>query len=164
MAAVTICSDLGAPKKHCIYLFIHISGRSFLHKISSLGKKTMLFILLSLITSSTKHDNCMCYTLLLLEMYLRAQEKNICVCVCVCTSCVYIKSLWKQIEWAQLLSHVWLFATTWTVACQVPLSKGFLRKNTGVGCHFLLQGIFPTQGSNFRHEDKFTMLFIQQIK
>ena len=26
----------------------------------------------------------------------------------------------------------------------------FLGKNTGVGCHFLLQGIFPTQGSNQR--------------
>ena len=25
---------------------------------------------------------------------------------------------------------------------------GFPGKNTGVGCHFLLQGIFPTQGSN----------------
>ena len=24
----------------------------------------------------------------------------------------------------------------------------FTGKNTGVGCHFLLQGIFPTQGSN----------------
>ena len=24
---------------------------------------------------------------------------------------------------------------------------GFSRQNTGVGCHFLLQGIFPTQGS-----------------
>ena len=24
----------------------------------------------------------------------------------------------------------------------------FLSKSTGVGCHFLLQGIFPTQGSN----------------
>ena len=24
----------------------------------------------------------------------------------------------------------------------------FLGKNTGVGCHSLLQGIFPTQGSN----------------
>ena len=24
----------------------------------------------------------------------------------------------------------------------------FPGKNTGVGCHFLLQGIFPTQGSN----------------
>ena len=35
----------------------------------------------------------------------------------------------------------------WTVACQVPLSMGFF-KNTGVGCHFLLQGIFPTQGLN----------------
>ena len=35
----------------------------------------------------------------------------------------------------------------WTVACQVPLSTGFFRQN-GVGCHFLLQGIFPTQGLN----------------
>ena len=26
--------------------------------------------------------------------------------------------------------------------------QDFLGKNTGVGCHFLLQGIFPTQGSN----------------
>ena len=24
----------------------------------------------------------------------------------------------------------------------------FQAKNTGIGCHFLLQGIFPTQGSN----------------
>ena len=24
----------------------------------------------------------------------------------------------------------------------------FPGKNTGVGCHFLLQGVFPTQGSN----------------
>ena len=38
-------------------------------------------------------------------------------------------------------------ATPWTVACQAPLwdSPG---KNTGVGCHFLLSGIFPTQESN----------------
>ena len=26
----------------------------------------------------------------------------------------------------------------------------FLGKNTGVGCHFLLQGIFPTRGANPR--------------
>ena len=37
-------------------------------------------------------------------------------------------------------SGVWLFATLWTVAQQAPLSMGFfLGKNTGVGCHFLLQ-------------------------
>ena len=46
------------------------------------------------------------------------------------------------------LSCVRLFATPWTVAHQAPLSMGFPGKNTGVGCHFLLQGIFPTQGSN----------------
>ena len=112
------------------------------------------------------------------------------------------------------LSHVQLFATPWTVACQVPPSMGFSRqkywsglplpspggssqrgdlsricssgrgvldhcacsvasfsasgslwpyglyparllcpwdssgKNSGVGCHALLQGIFPIQGSN----------------
>ena len=33
-----------------------------------------------------------------------------------------------------------------TVAHQAPLSMGFPSKNTGVDCHFLLQGIFPTQG------------------
>ena len=39
--------------------------------------------------------------------------------------------------------------TPWTVACQAPLSMGILQaKNTGVGCHALLQGIFPTQGLN----------------
>ena len=47
--------------------------------------------------------------------------------VCVCT---------------QLLSHVRLFATPWT-----PLSWNSPGKNTGVGSHSLLQGIFPTQGS-----------------
>ena len=45
-------------------------------------------------------------------------------------------------------NHVRLFAILWTVACQAPLSMGFSSKNTSVGCHFLLQGIFPTQGSN----------------
>ena len=45
-------------------------------------------------------------------------------------------------------THVWLFASQQTVACQTSLSMGFSRKNTGVGCHALCQGIFPTQGSN----------------
>ena len=30
--------------------------------------------------------------------------------------------------------------TMWTVALQTPLSWDFPGKNTGVGCHFLLQG------------------------
>ena len=39
-------------------------------------------------------------------------------------------------------------AIPWTVACQAPLSVGFSSKNIGVGCHFLLQGNFPTQELN----------------
>ena len=33
-----------------------------------------------------------------------------------------------------MLSGVWLFATSWTVALQAPLSVGFPGKNTAVGC------------------------------
>ena len=75
------------------------------------------------------------------------------------------------------LSHVRLFATPWTAAYQAPPPMGLVHakslqscltlcdpmdynppassvpgdspsKNTRVGCHSLLQGIFPTQGSN----------------
>ena len=49
----------------------------------------------------------------------------------------------------QSLSRVGLFATPWTVACQAPVhginSPG---KNTEVGCHAFLQGIFLMQESN----------------
>ena len=44
--------------------------------------------------------------------------------------------------------HVWLFVTLWIVALQAPRPWGSPGKNTAVGCHFLLQGIFLTQGSN----------------
>ena len=50
-----------------------------------------------------------------------------------------------------LLSHfscVRLFATVRTVVRQAPLSGDSPGKNPGVGYHALLQGIFPTQGSN----------------
>ena len=45
-------------------------------------------------------------------------------------------------------SGVQLFAAPRTAALQAPLSMGCPSKNTGVGCHFLFQGIFLTQGSN----------------
>ena len=59
--------------------------------------------------------------------------------------------VWSASNYACVLScfsHVQLFETLWTVACQAPLSIVFSGKNTQVGCHALLQGIFPTQGSN----------------
>ena len=55
-----------------------------------------------------------------------------CVCLCVCTHSVMSDSLRPH-----GLQHA-RFLCPWN----------FPGKNTGVGCHFLLQGIFPDQGSN----------------
>ena len=52
----------------------------------------------------------------------------VCVCVCVCA-----------------LSLVLLFVTPTTADHQAPLCWNFPGKNTGVGCHVLLQGIFPSR-------------------
>ena len=51
--------------------------------------------------------------------------------------------LHKFVVVVQLLSHVWLFATLWTTVCQAPW--GSPGKDTGVGCHFLLQGSSQTR-------------------
>ena len=45
-------------------------------------------------------------------------------------------------------SHTRPFATPWAVTRQAPLPMALSGQNTGVGCHFLLQRISPTQGLN----------------
>ena len=50
-----------------------------------------------------------------------------------------------------MLSHfsrIQLCVTPCTIAHQALLSMGFSSKSTRVSCHFLLQGIFPTEGWN----------------
>ena len=47
-----------------------------------------------------------------------------------------------------LVSRVQLYETPWTIALQAPLSMEFSSKNTGLGSHCLLQGIFSDQGLN----------------
>ena len=54
--------------------------------------------------------------------------------LCVCVLCHF--------------SHIQLFTTLRSVVHQAPLPRGFPGKNTGMGCHALLQRIFLTQGSN----------------
>ena len=52
---------------------------------------------------------------------------------------------------AQWLSCVWLFEASRTVDHQAPLPMEFFQARIlEWGCHFLLQGIFPTQGLNPR--------------
>ena len=61
--------------------------------------------------------------------------------------CECIPQIDNSVTRAQLLSYVWLSVTPWTIA-QPPLSRGFSWQDNGVSCHFLLQEIFLTQGSN----------------
>ena len=61
---------------------------------------------------------------------------HVCVCVCVCV---------------HPLSHSVVSnssVTPWTLLARLLHPWDFPGRNTGVGCHFLLQRIFPTQGSS----------------
>ena len=53
--------------------------------------------------------------------------------LCVCVSCSVVSRL---------------CATPWIISCQASQSSEFSRQKYWSGCHFLLQGIFPTQGLN----------------
>ena len=65
----------------------------------------------------------------------------------------------KIVTWVKLILIAWLIAMLCSVMSDSLQPHGlkptrllcpwdFPGKNIGVGCHFLLQGIFPTQGSN----------------
>ena len=62
-------------------------------------------------------------------------------------------SVWSfpSVRWllcARSPSHVRLFGDPRLYSTRLLCPWDFPGKNTGVGCHFLLQGIFPTQGSS----------------
>ena len=63
---------------------------------------------------------------------------RVCVCVraclCVCSVAQLYPTLWGPMD----------------CTCQDPCPWNFPDENTGAGCHFLLQGIFQTQGSYLR--------------
>ena len=90
----------------------------------------------------TKHIHY--YVMLFIYAYIAC----IYCAICIIYICVYMCACLLS-----FFSPVQLFATLWTVACQdcnppgssVQDSPG---KNTAMGCHALLQGIFLTQGSN----------------
>ena len=98
---------------------------SFFHIISFIGMKTLSHPLLDSVTE--------------LELYLFCSSPPVSVPITVCVlgvkSLPWCLSLWNPMD------------------CSPPGSsvQGTLPgKNTGVGCHALLQGIFPTQGLNPR--------------
>ena len=77
-----------------------------------------------------------------------------CVCVCVCArvpacvracSCVCVHARACTHSFAQSYLTLWLHGLQPT---KLLCPRNFSGKSTGTGCHFLCQGIFPTQGWN----------------
>ena len=54
--------------------------------------------------------------------------------------------IWEKKVKVKSLSRVRLFATTWTVACQAPLSMGFSRQEYWSGLPFPSPGDLPDPG------------------
>ena len=69
-------------------------------------------------------------------------------CVLTMHMCVFRLYIRYCADVLSCFSRVRLFATLWAIARQAPLSEGFSRQGSGVGCHTLLQRIFLTQGLN----------------
>jgi len=59
-------------------------------------------------------------------------------------------------------SRVQLFVTLWTISTRLLSPWDSLGKNTIVGCHALLQGIFLTQGSNLSTQENTVQQFHRQ--
>ena len=75
----------------------------------------------------------------------------VCVYVCVCimeTFTVCSLSTFQVRVHAKSLRPIWLLATLMDFSPPGSSVDGFSRQEYGVDCHFLLQGIFKSQGSN----------------
>ena len=86
------------------------------------------------------------WTFSFLNFFFIYHIQMMCVCECVHTCvcvCVYV-----YMQAFSLFSCVQLLAILWPANHQAPLSRNSPGKNTGVGCHVLLQGTFLTQGLN----------------
>ena len=77
----------------------------------------------------------------MMEIKTKISKRELLKLKSFCTAKVKVK--------VKSLSLARFFTAPWTVACTKVLRPwDFPGKSTGVGCHFLLQGLFPTQGLN----------------
>ena len=69
---------------------------------------------------------------------------SVCVCLCVCVRVSVCVSVCMSVC---VLSHVQLFATSWTVAHQAPLHMEFSRREHWTGLLFPPPGDLPDPGT-----------------
>ena len=113
-------------------------SRTWLSNFHAHSASQAICILWTVISAHTPFYSYSCFALVVQESSLSMHEELVAVPPSAPLAHA-IKCVW-------VLSHVLLFATPWTRALLCPWN--FPGENTGVGCHSLLQGIFPTQVSN----------------
>ena len=59
--------------------------------------------------------------------------------------CVFYYNYTHNYTKILFIIHICVYTHTSYIKCKSTIKK---KNSTGVGCHFLLQGIFPTQGLN----------------
>ena len=122
---------LGSWARHLVPpLFSHVSLHVVFPRCVCLGP-VLLFSFRDQSCGTRTHLDALIFTGLHLQRLLFLNKVTLTV-VCVLGLSVLSDSLRPHGLWAALLSSPW----------------NFPGKNTGVGCCFLLQDIFPTQGSN----------------
>ena len=89
--------------------------------------------------TANKTINCH-YTLMTNKKNTQNTQLDVKIILILCCCCLVAR--WRL--WVPLS------VTPWTIMNYSRLHRGAPGKNTGVFCHFLLHGIFPEQGSNWR--------------
>ena len=59
-----------------------------------------------------------------------------------------LPEIFPLVKWETSTKLCLTLGTLWTIAARLLCPRDFPGKNTGVGCHFLFQGIFPNPGIN----------------
>ena len=115
----------------------------------SLRLSSVLFILFTLyrflaaISTTSSSSSWICSSPSDMLLLIASRVFLISVIVFFVSLCLFFHS--SQLSSVQSLSHVRLCDPMDT---RLLCPWDFLGKSTGVGCHFLLQGSFPAQGSN----------------
>ena len=130
--------------------FLTIWNHSKLTKLSSMTPLLLIdtvpifLILYNLLNRINEEGICILKTVSLLLKFKRKETDNIQI-----NKWAYktLQVVVKALCMLSSSSHVWFFATPWTVACQAPLSMEFSRQEYWSGLPFPTPGIFPNKGS-----------------
>ena len=139
MAAVTICSDFGAPQNKvwhcfcCFPIYFSWSDGTRCNRASKIGSSQFWSVCGIEIERLNLFQRC---------GYNNPNKYTMIRNCCEGVINWYIVCFGMR----KSLSHVWLFVTAWIVACQAPLSMGFSKQKSWGGLPFPSPWALPDPG------------------